>query len=156
MTIPVLGNDTDVDGDTLVLTGATDPAHGSVAAFADGTVVYTPDPDFHGTDSFNYTISDGNGGTDTATVTITVDPVNDAPVAVDNSDSTPEDTPVIVAVLGNDSDPEGDPLTVTGASDPSPSMRMAPSPTRRMPTSLAPTASSTRSRMATAARIRRR
>ena len=54
---------------------------------ADGTVTYTPDPDFHGIDSFTYTVSDGNGGTDTATVTVTVDPVNDAPDAVDDSDT---------------------------------------------------------------------
>ena len=119
VTIPVLGNDSDVDGDTLTVTSTTDPANGSVVVNGDGTVTYTPDPDFHGADSFSYTIEDGNGGTDTATVTVTVDSVNDAPDAVDDSDSTPEDTPVTVDVLPNDADVDGDPLTVTGTTDPS-------------------------------------
>ncbi|SDO67490.1 Ca2+-binding protein, RTX toxin-related, partial [Lutimaribacter pacificus] len=78
---------------------------------------YTPDPDFNGTDEFTYTVSDGNGGTDTATVTLTVGAVNDAPDAVDDSETTPFDTPVEVDVLGNDTDPENDPLTVVGTTD---------------------------------------
>ena len=72
-TITVLGNDSDVDGDTLSVTSASDPANGTVVINPDGTIGYTPDADFTGTDTFTYTISDGNGGTDTATVTVTGD-----------------------------------------------------------------------------------
>ena len=66
--------------------------NGSVAINGDGTVTYTPDPDFHGIDSFTYTIEDGNGGTDTASVILTVLPINDGPDAVDDADSTDEDS----------------------------------------------------------------
>ena len=52
---------------------------------ADGTVTYTPAANFTGTDTFTYTVRDGNGGSDDGTVTVTVDPVNDAPVAVDDT-----------------------------------------------------------------------
>ncbi|MCP4263376.1 MAG: tandem-95 repeat protein, partial [Planctomycetes bacterium] len=99
----------------------------SVTQGANGTVTnngtdvtYTPNADYNGVDSFDYTVSDGQGGFDTATVTVTVTPVNDAPVAVDDAYSTNEDTPLTVAapgVLANDSDVDGDPLTavlVTG------------------------------------------
>jgi LPXTG-motif cell wall-anchored protein len=112
--ITVLGNDSDPDGDPLSVTAVSDPANGAAVINGDGTVTYTPDPDFNGVDTFTYTISDGNGGSDTATVTVTVTPVNDPPVAVDDTATTVEDTPVDVVVLANDSDPEGDPLTVTG------------------------------------------
>ena len=78
---------------------------------ADGTVTYTPNPDFHGTDTFTYTVSDGQGGSATATVTVTV--TNRAPEAVNDATTTASGTPVIVPVLTNDSDPEHAPLTVT-------------------------------------------
>jgi large repetitive protein len=81
-------------------------------------VTYTPDPDFNGTDTFDYTASDGNGGTDTATVTVTVDPVNDAPVAQDDAETTDEDTPVDIDVLANDTDADGDSMAVDSATDP--------------------------------------
>jgi hypothetical protein len=112
VTVDVLSNDSDPDGDTVSVTAASAPAHGSATVNPGGTVTYTPNPGFSGTDSFTYTITDGNGGFDTATVTITVDPVNDAPVAGDDVAATDEDTPVTVDVLANDSDPEGDPLSV--------------------------------------------
>ncbi|MGB9359921.1 MAG: Ig-like domain-containing protein, partial [Acidimicrobiia bacterium] len=116
--VPVLGNDSDVDGDTLTVADASDPANGSVVINGDGTITYTPDADFNGVDTFTYTISDGNGGTDTATVTVTVNPINDPPVANDDSATTGEDSPVVIPVLGNDSDPDGDALTVTSVTDP--------------------------------------
>ena len=84
---------------------------------ANNTVTYTPAANYFGPDSFTYTISDGRGGTASATVSITVSPVNDAPVANDDSATTTQDTAGTVAVLANDSDPDSDPLTVTGASD---------------------------------------
>ena len=80
-TINVRGNDGDVDGDTLTVTAVTQGAHGSVAITNGGAdVSYTPNADFFGSDSFTYSVSDGHGGTDTATVNITVTNVNDAPV----------------------------------------------------------------------------
>jgi PKD repeat protein len=69
--IAVLDNDSDADGDSLAVTGVTDPANGTV--FHNGiTVTYTPNACFTGTDSFIYTVSDGNGGEATATATVTV------------------------------------------------------------------------------------
>ena len=110
--IPVLRNDSDVDGDTLTVTGVTQGTHGSVTLNLDGTLNYTPNANFNGTDSFTYTVSDGPGATATATVTVTVTPVNDDPTAVHDSATTPEDTPVTIAVLTNDSDVDGDALTL--------------------------------------------
>lgn len=70
--IHVLINDADPDGDAIVLSGATQPAHGSVALNADGTVTYVPDVAFTGTDTFTYTITDNKDGSDTATVSVGV------------------------------------------------------------------------------------
>ena len=106
--IDVLANDTDIDGDTLNVVSVADPANGTAVDNGDGTVTYTPDPDFNGTDWFVYTAGDGNGGTDIATVTVTVNPVNDAPVANDDTAETNEDTAATVDVLDNDGDTEGD------------------------------------------------
>ena len=114
VTIPVLANDSDPDGDALRVTAASAP-NGRVIINEDGTITYEPAPNFHGTDTITYTISDGQGGTSTATVTVTVAAVNDDPVAVNDSGTTPEDTPVTLAVLTNDSDLDGDPLTVVAA-----------------------------------------
>ncbi|MBC7965167.1 MAG: tandem-95 repeat protein, partial [Fuerstia sp.] len=90
----------------------TQGSHGSVVSNVDGTVTYTPAANFNGADAFTYTISDGNGGTATATVALTVTAVNDAPVAVDDSATTNEDTAKIILVLANDSDVDGNALTV--------------------------------------------
>ena len=109
----VLGNDTDVDGDTLTVTTNTAPANGAVLVNADGSLTYTPDVDFNGTDTFTYTISDGNGGSDTATVTITVDAVNDAPTSVALANQSNDDSEtVLLDVSGSFSDVDaGDSLT---------------------------------------------
>jgi subtilisin-like proprotein convertase family protein len=111
--IPVLANDSDPDGDTVAIESVGPAANGAVALNPDGTITYTPTANWSGTDSFSYTVSDGRGGTDTATVTVTVSAVNDAPVAADDSAATNEDTAVVVAVLANDSDVEGDSLGLT-------------------------------------------
>ena len=71
VTVDVLNNDSDPDGDALTVGSVTQGTHGSVINNGDD-VTYTPDSGFSGTDSFTYTVSDGNGGTDTATVTVTV------------------------------------------------------------------------------------
>jgi large repetitive protein len=112
ITINVKGNDTDVDGDTLTVQSVTQGAKGTVSIVS-GQVLYTPNANYNGTDSFTYVISDGNGGTSTATVNVTITPVNDAPVAVNDTVSTAEDTPVTISVLSNDTDVENDTLTIT-------------------------------------------
>jgi hypothetical protein len=96
----------------------TAPANGTAVINPDNTVTYTPDANFYGSDSFSYTISDGAGGSDTAVVTITVTPVNDAPVANDDVATTLQDTTVTIDVLANDSDVEGDALSVTAVTIP--------------------------------------
>ena len=106
-----LANDSDVDGDILTIQSVTQGANGSVVDNGDGTVTYTPEPDWNGADSYTYTITDGVL-TDTASVTVTVTAVNDAPVAVDDSDSIAEDGSSTVAVLANDSDVDGDGMSV--------------------------------------------
>ncbi|MBR9863022.1 MAG: tandem-95 repeat protein [Rhodobacteraceae bacterium] len=105
----------DVDGDTLTFALATDGANGSVVMAADGSYTYTPVADFNGTDSFTYTVSDGNGGTDTQTVNITVNAVNDAPVAQAGTASGDEDTVISGTVAASDVD--GDTLTFALATD---------------------------------------
>jgi hypothetical protein len=115
--IYVLDNDTDVDGDTLSIQSVTLPTHGlAINNITD--VLYSLNLDYCGTDSFTYTVSDGNGGTDTATVNVSVTCVNDAPVANDDSASTDEDTPVTIYVLANDTDVEDDTLTVESVTQP--------------------------------------
>ena len=112
--INVRANDSDPDGDTILVTDASTPAHGVTTA-QPGDVVYQPDPDFNGTDSFTYTITDQIGATATATVTVTVTPVNDAPVAVDDAVTTNEDQIVSIDVLANDTDVDGDTLSLVSA-----------------------------------------
>jgi CshA-type fibril repeat protein/VCBS repeat-containing protein len=114
VTVDVLANDTDPEGDSLSVDTAT-ATNGTVTINPDGTITYTPNPDFNGTDTITYTVSDGNGGTTTATATVTVGAVNDAPVVNDDTITTDEDTPVTVDVLANDTDPEGDSLSVDTA-----------------------------------------
>ena len=118
----VLSNDSDPDvGDTLTVASVnTSGTVGAVTAWnANGSFTYNPDGQFEylqagnsTTDNFTYTVSDGNGGNDTATVTITINGVNDPPVAVADNATTLENTPVTIDVLSNDSDVDGDTLTV--------------------------------------------
>ncbi|MDN2661677.1 cadherin-like domain-containing protein, partial [Neptunomonas sp. CHC150] len=78
VTVDVLANDSDVDGDTLTVDFAT-AANGTVAINPDGTITYTPNANFTGSDTITYTVTDGNGGTATATVAVTINAVNDNP-----------------------------------------------------------------------------
>jgi VCBS repeat-containing protein len=128
-----LANDTDPEGDTLtvdqvngsgsnVATVVTTVAGTHVTVNANGSLTYDPNGQFNAlgtgdsaTDTFTYRAADGNGGTDTATVTVTINGVNDAPTATDDGYTTDEDTLLTVAapaVLANDSDPDLDPLAV--------------------------------------------
>ncbi|WP_442771199.1 retention module-containing protein, partial [Zoogloea ramigera] len=107
LTFPVLGNDSDPEGDPLTVTGATvDPAQGSVVINPDGTLSFTPAPNFNGPAQITYTIDDGKGGTTTAVVTVNVAPVNDAPVANDTAARGAEDATSIPVTL-NGTDPDG-------------------------------------------------
>ena len=112
--INVLANDSDPDGDSLTVTAATSE-NATVTINADQTLTYLPKENFNGTDTVNYTISDTTGLTASSQLVVTVTPVNDAPVAVNDSDSTHEDTPIELKVLENDTDIDGDTLTITAA-----------------------------------------
>ena len=121
MTLPgVLGNDTDADSDPLTALRMAGPTHGTVTLNSDGTFLYTPAANFNGIDSFTYLTNDGSVDSNVATVTITVGAVNDAPVAVSDSYTTSEDTPlnVLTGILINDSDVDGDALTIVKLLDP--------------------------------------
>ena len=111
-TFDVLTNDSDVDGDTLSITDITQGFSGTVS-FTATNVSYTPYQNFNGTDQFSYTISDGNGGIATTDVNVTVNPVNDPPVANADSITTDEDVPVTIYVLDNDTDIDFDNLFIT-------------------------------------------
>lgn len=123
----LLSDDTDIDGHTLRVTSVSNAIRGTVAlddkSDADPTndeVVFTPDANFSGAASFDYAISDGEGGTDVAKVSLTVAPVNDAPLVAGESASTNEDVALVtaaMALLENDSDLEEDALSVSGVSN---------------------------------------
>ncbi|RNM05153.1 tandem-95 repeat protein, partial [Dickeya undicola] len=114
VTVNVLNNDSDVDGDTLTVTAAS-ADHGTVVINPDGTLTYTPDTNYSGTDTVTYTVSDGVGGTALGTLTVTISSVSSAPSANPDSANTLEDTPVTVDVLANDTNASGPPLTLQSA-----------------------------------------
>lgn len=117
-TISPLANDSDPDGDTLLLGEVTQPASGTVTDNGDGTVTYTPNDGFSGTDSFTYQACDPDGACDTATVFVDVAGTNAAPMVVDDTATVDEDSgPTVIDVLGNDSDDSGPP-TVASVTDP--------------------------------------
>jgi hypothetical protein len=117
VTVGVLGNDSDDDGDPLSVVSFTQGGHGSVAA-APGGLRYTPGGNWFGNDSFSYTISDGRGGVDTAQVAVTVSAVNDDPTARDDSAVASGGSSVTIPVLANDSDVDGDALSVVAVGTP--------------------------------------
>ena len=115
--INVLGNDTDADGDTLSVSAVTQGAHGTVTN--NGTnVTYTSSGTYCGADSFTYTANDGNGGTDTATVNVTVGACNQAPTisaSPNPATVTAGQTAVVDLTTG---DPDGDSVTTSITSGP--------------------------------------
>ena len=128
-TFNVLANDTDPDGDALTITSVSTPGKGTAAIVA-GRIVYTPAASTctGTTDSFTYAISDGRGGSSTATVGVTINaapvvvppvPVNNPPVAVNDVFIVPCKTSTLLDVLANDSDKDGDSLTITSITQPS-------------------------------------
>ena len=103
----VLGNDNDPDSDPITAVKQSDPSHGSVTLNSNGGFTYIPTLNYFGSDSFTYKAYDGNLYSGLATVTITINAVNDAPVANPDSYSTNEDVTLTIAapgVLGNDVD----------------------------------------------------
>ncbi len=109
--IDVVANDTDADGDPRIVFEVTDGERGTVEILDDATVRYTPQPDFFRTDTFTYTIRDDAGGFDTGTVTVVVGPVDDAPVALDQSVFVFVDAARIVTLQATDLEPDA--LTYT-------------------------------------------
>jgi hypothetical protein len=114
--VDVLRNDYDVNRDGLTVVDVGAATRGTVSFYGPADFEYTPDPDATGSDAVTYTISDGHDGTDTAIVHITIEPVNDAPVAADDTATVAEgSTGTPIPVLANDSDVDGDALVVTDA-----------------------------------------
>jgi VCBS repeat-containing protein len=118
----VLANDTDGDSDPLTALLVSSPSHGTVTLNSNGSFTYTPTTGYSGSDSFTYKANDGVDDSNTATVSITVAPANVAPVAVNDSYSTPASTALTIAVgsgvLANDTDANGDPLTAVLVANP--------------------------------------
>ncbi len=123
LTVPfpgVLANDTDVDGDTLSPVLISSVAHGTLSLSNNGAFVYTPSLSYTGLDSFTYRATDSALTSDVATVTITVLPLNDVPVANNDAYTILEDAPLTIGVpgiLANDSDPDGNLLTALLVTD---------------------------------------
>ncbi len=112
----VLVNDTDPNGLPLTAVLPTNPSHGSVTLQTDGSFTYTPTHGYVGPDSFTYRARNSDGDTSATAATVSFNVVDQAPTAVPDSYSTPQDTVLTVAapgVLTNDTDPNGDPLTAT-------------------------------------------
>jgi subtilisin family serine protease len=116
--IAVLANDTDPDGDALSVTAVTDPPNGTATVNPDGTVHYVPDANYNGPDGFGYTVVDTTARTDTGSVAVTVTAVNDQPLAVNDTATTPEDVSALIDVLANDTDPDLDTLMLKSVGQP--------------------------------------
>ncbi|MFN6541380.1 MAG: beta strand repeat-containing protein [Nostoc sp. EkiNYC01] len=123
----ILRRYTDAEGDTLTISGFTNPTNGTLTLNNNSTLdnpsddffIYTPNANFNGTDSFNFTVSDVNGGNTTGTFNLKVLPVNDAPVAVNDTLTAGFNTPVTIlasTLLANDTDINGNNLSITGVS----------------------------------------
>lgn len=116
VSVDVLANDSDPEGDPLLITGATQGLNGSVTH--NGIrITYTPDPGYTGSDSFSYSIDDGFGGTAGASVAITISIANQPPLAAADSVSIGPGDTVVIDVLANDSDPDGDALFISAVTD---------------------------------------
>jgi hypothetical protein len=117
----VLTNDTDPEGNGLSATLVTGPSHGTLTGglASSGAFTYTPDANYNGSDSFTYSASDGSLSAN-ATANITVSPVNDAPVATDDTAEVNQHESVTIDVTANDTDVEGDTLTPTSIANVSP------------------------------------
>ena len=110
--INAISNDTDADGDTITVESAS-ALNGSVLVQSDQSLIYTPNNDFYGIETISYTIIDGQGGSASSTVAVSVNETpNTAPVANADTAITNKNTPVTFNVIGNDTDIDGDDITV--------------------------------------------
>ena len=125
--LDVLDGDTDADGDMLTISAIGALDNGGTAVNGGTVVTYTPAPDFYGAETFSYTVSDGNGGYDTAVVIVTVDAVNDPPVA-DGGGNQSVSTGATVTLDGSGSyDPDGNvPLSYSWAQTGGPAVTFTP------------------------------
>ncbi|KZN59327.1 hypothetical protein N473_03970 [Pseudoalteromonas luteoviolacea CPMOR-1] len=115
ITVDVLVNDTDADSDPLIISAATIVSGEGKVSYSDTQVSFTPNASFVGEATISYTITDGNGGTATATLSVNVIAKNQAPVAIDDTENTSEDQSVTVSVLNNDTDENMASVKVTSA-----------------------------------------
>lgn len=117
-TADLLGNDSDVDGDVLEITSVT-ALSGGVVELVDGVVTFTPEANYNGEASFSYVVEDGQGGADTVVDTVTVEAVNDGPVAVNDNLAATEGEALTIQLsdlMSNDSDVDGDTLEIVSIS----------------------------------------
>jgi outer membrane protein OmpA-like peptidoglycan-associated protein len=115
--LDVLANDSDPDQDALHIASITLPAHGN-ASISGNRISYTPTPGFTGQDTFSYTIADDKGASSSAHVTVTVQAVNQPPVAMDDRYTVPASRDSLLNVLANDRDPDGDALSIVSFTQP--------------------------------------
>jgi subtilisin family serine protease len=116
--VDVLANDTDPSGNPLRVSSFSRPALGTVTKTAASTLLYKPKPDANGTDTFSYVLTNDQGGFSIGSVTVTILPVNDPPLANPDHVIIDEDTPCDIDVLGNDTDPDNDSLTLSNFAQP--------------------------------------
>ncbi|MBE9037623.1 cadherin-like domain-containing protein [aff. Roholtiella sp. LEGE 12411] len=121
----ILRRYTDIDGDTFTITDFTNPTNGTLTLNDNGTTdnrshdlfIYTPNANYNGTDSFDFTVSDDKGGGITSTFKLNVKPVNDAPLAVNDIVTTAFNTAVNIkasTLLANDTDVDSSNFSITG------------------------------------------
>ena len=107
----LLANDTDAEANPLTASLVAGVSNGTLTFYANGSFTYKPKANFNGVDSFTYKASDGNSESNVTTVTITITPVNDTPVATAGTADTVKDTPKQITMAATDVD--GDPLAYT-------------------------------------------
>ncbi|MCK5636266.1 MAG: tandem-95 repeat protein, partial [Thermoplasmatales archaeon] len=118
----VLDNDNDLENDTLTAEKLSDPVHGNMTFYSNGSFDFIPDENYVGTDNFTYRAYDGEYYSNTATVNLTITSMNDSPVANNDNYTTEEDTILNVSAPGlliNDTDEENDNLTAILVNGPS-------------------------------------
>lgn len=116
--IDLLANDFDPKGEALEVVNVSRPENGRLKSISNGKWQYTPLPDFAGADHFDYTIRTASGSIAQGLATVSVVPVNDPPLALEDKAITLENLPITIAVLDNDEDADGDPLRVADYSQP--------------------------------------
>jgi len=115
--IKILDNDSDADNDVLTVTDAhTTTPGGMVSLNKDNTLTFVPVSDFNGEVNLSYTVTDSHGSIESASVTVIINPINDLPVAINDTAETIEDSAITINVLNNDFDGDFDELKVTFAS----------------------------------------